>query len=156
MNNDNDVTSNDPPDDSNPVPVPPESGYGSPTPEDEMPASDTSDPGSADPTLRGQQTDAQALAADPSLRVPDKTFLQDEDAGSDGEPGAGAMGGTDDQYHAEMDTPDAAPAHGDPAEEYPLEAPSTDAPLNESNAGPTRPNRESFSSQPDDDDTSGT
>lgn len=147
----NDATSSDRADNKNPKAVPAESGYGSPAPEDEMPPADSNNPGSPDPTLRGQETDAEALDADASLGVPDKNFLQDEEAGSDGEPGAGALGGTEDQLHAEMDESDADAARVDPADESPLEAPSTDAPLDEGNAGPPQSGRESFSSESDDD-----
>lgn len=147
----NDASSNERASNESSKSVPAESGYGSPTPEDEMPPADSNNPGSPDPTLRGQQTDAEALDADASLGVPDTNFLREEDAGSDGEPGAGALGGTEDQLHAEMEGSDAGAARVDPADESPLEAPSTDAPVEETNAGSKNPERESFSSETDDD-----
>ncbi len=128
-----------------------EGGYGSPTPEDEMPGDAATNPGSPDPTLRGQESDERALIDDPSLGAPDRNFFEDEDAGSDGEPGAGRLGGTDDQLREELDRSDADAARVDPADETPLEAPSTDAPLDEGNAGPTSADRESFSSEPSED-----
>lgn len=128
--------------------VPEESGYGSPDPESEVAPADAVNPGSADPTLRGQQTDAEALDADPSLGLPEPNFLDSEESGSDGEPGAGRLGGTDDQFRDEIDMADPAAARVEPSDETPWEAPSTDAPLDEDNAGPTRPEREAFSSEP--------
>ncbi|PYI65235.1 hypothetical protein CVV68_19190 [Arthrobacter livingstonensis] len=144
---------NDSANDSNPAKAqqPAESGYGSPSPEDEMPTTAATNPGSADPTLRGQQTDAEALKSDQSLGAHDRNFLDNEDAGSDGEPGAGSLGGTDEQFRDEKDMADPSFAHVDPADETPSEAPSTDAPLDDDNAGPTRPDRESFSSESDED-----
>jgi hypothetical protein len=102
-------------------------GYGSPTPEEEMPATSSTNPGSPDPTVRGQQTDSEALDADQSL------------------------GGSDGQFRDEKDMADPSIDHLDPAVETPLEAPSTDADLADDNAGPTRPDRESFSSESDED-----
>jgi hypothetical protein len=124
-------------------------GYGSPAPEDEMPADAATNPGSPDPTLRGQESDEEALDDDKSLGAPSRNFFEDEDAGSDGEPGAGRFGGTDDQLREELSTADPDAARVDPADETPLEAPSTDAPLDEGNAGPTSADRESFSSESD-------
>ncbi|WP_207344625.1 hypothetical protein [Arthrobacter sp. E3] len=83
MSNDKDVAANDPANNSKPASVPKESGYGSPTPEEEMPAGHASTSG--------------------------------------------------------------------PADEQPLEAPSTDAPINDGNADSARGDRESFSSEPDED-----
>lgn len=128
-----------------------EGGYGSPTPEDEMPGDSATNPGSSDPTLRGQESDERALTDDQSLGAPDRSFFQDEDAGSDGESGAGLLGGTDDQLREELDRSDADAARVDPADETPLEAPSTDAALDEGNSGPTSTDRESFSSEPSED-----
>ena len=130
---------------------PAESGYGAPTPEDEMPTTDATNPGSPDPTLQGQLTDAEALAEDQHLGGGGRGFPGEEDAGSDGEPGAGTMGGTDDQFRDEKDMADPSFSHMDPADETPAEAPSTDASLNDDNVGPTRPDRESFSSESDED-----
>ena len=130
---------------------PPEGGYGSPTPEQELPEGAATNPGSPDPTLRGQESDEDALDGDKSLGAPDRNFFQNEDAGSDGEPGAGRLGGADDQFREELTPPDADAAHPEGSGESPLEAPSTDAPLNEDTAGPTRSDRESFSSESDDD-----
>lgn len=113
-----------------------------------MPTPGTSDPGSADPTLRGHQTDTESLATDPSLGAPDRNFLQNEEAGSDGEPGAGTLGGTDEHYNAEMQTPDAEPADVDSVGDYPAEAPSTEAPVEDVLSGATGSDRESFSSEP--------
>ncbi|POH57267.1 hypothetical protein [Arthrobacter glacialis] len=70
--------------------------------DDEMPDDAATNPGSPDPTLRGQESDQQALGDDKSLGAPDRSFFQDEDAGSDGEPGAGPLGGTDDQHREEL------------------------------------------------------
>lgn len=131
--------------------APAEAGYGSPTPEDETPGDAATNPGSADPTLRGPESDERALADDPSLGAPDRSFFEDEDAGSDGEPGAGRLGGTDDQHREELARSDADAARVDPDDESPLEAPSTDAPLDEGNAGPTSTDRESWSSEPSED-----
>lgn len=126
-------------------------GYGSPTPEQEVPAGAATNPGSPDPTLLGQETDEEALDDDKSLGTPDRSFFENEDDGSDGEPGAGRLGGTDDQLREEFSRSDANAARVDPADETPREAPSTDAPLEESNSGPTSPERESFSSESDED-----
>lgn len=130
---------------------PMESGYGSPTPEQEMPESAATNPGSPDPTLRGQESDEDALDDDKTLGAPERNFFETEDAGSDGEPGAGRFGGTDDQLREELTLSDPDAARLDPDDETPLEAPSTDAPLDEGNAGPTSPRRESFSSEPGED-----
>ncbi|SEE30825.1 hypothetical protein SAMN04489740_1093 [Arthrobacter alpinus] len=131
--------------------IPAESGYGSPTPEDEMPEGSATNPGSPDPTLRGQESDELSLGDDESLGAPDRNFFENEDAGSDGEPGAGRLGGTDDQYREEPARTDDEAVDEDPSEPTPLEAPSTDAPLDEGNSGPTRTERESFSSESDED-----
>lgn len=126
-----------------------EGGYGSPTPEDEMPDDAATNPGSPDPTLRGQETDEEALSDDVSLGAPDKSFFEDEEAGSDGEPGAGRLGGTDDQYREELDRSEGSAARIDPEDESFLDLPSEDAPLNDGNTEPTRWDRESFSSEPE-------
>jgi hypothetical protein len=129
--------------------IPVESGYGSPTPEDEMPEGSATNPGSPDPTLRGQESDELSLGDDESLGAPDRNFFENEEAGSDGEPGAGRLGGTDDQFREELARADRdSVEHGSDAP-TPLEAPSTEAPLNEENSGPTRTERESFSSESD-------
>lgn len=128
-----------------------ESGYGSPAPEDEVGPDAATNPGSSDPLLRGQQTDEQALDADPGLGMPEPNFAHNEDAGSDGEPGAGRLGGTDDQLRDEMTMADSDAARIDGTDEAPLEAPSTDAPLDENNAGSDRSERESFSSESEED-----
>ena len=60
--------------------------------------------------------------------------------------GHGSAGQGPEDSPPETEDPDAAPS----AEAAP-EAPSTEAPLDEGNAGPTRPKRESFSSESDDD-----
>ncbi|MHA7305217.1 hypothetical protein ACX80E_08220 [Arthrobacter sp. TMN-49] len=86
---------------------PVEAGYGSPTPEDEMPEGAATNPGSPDPTLRGQESDEQSLDDDASLGAPDRNFFENEDSGSDGEPGAGRLGGTDDQLREELSRSDA-------------------------------------------------
>lgn len=96
MSTDNDAATNHPANSNEPASVPAESGYGSPTPEDEMPPSKTNDSGSSTPES------------------------------------------TENSESAEK------------ANEYPLEAPSTDAPVEDSNAAPARPDRESFSSEPND------
>lgn len=127
-----------------------ETGYGSPMPEDEMPQDADTNPGSPDPTLHGEDSDEQSVADDESLGAPDRNFFENEDASSDGEPGAGRLGGTDDQLREELSRSEAESARVDPADETPLEAPSTEAPLDEGNAGPTRTERESFSSESDD------
>ncbi|RAN76755.1 hypothetical protein B5P43_22335 [Bacillus sp. SRB_336] len=147
MSNDDATNANEPAQDNDQARPrqPEESGYGAPTPESEVPPAAATNPGSADPTLRGQQTDAEALTSDPSLGLPEPNSLDNEEDGSDGEPGAGRLGGTDEQFRDEMDASDPAAARVDPADETPLEAPSTDAPLDEGNAGPTRSDREAFS-----------
>ncbi|MHA7175978.1 hypothetical protein ACX80D_04930 [Arthrobacter sp. Sr24] len=127
----------------------PQGGYGSPTPEDEMPDNAATNPGSPDPTLQGQETDRQALTGDVSLGAPDKNFFEDESAGSDGEPGAGRLGGTDDQFREELDRSEPDAGLLDPSDEANVDLPSTEAPLDDSNAGPTRTDRESFSSEPE-------
>lgn len=126
-------------------------GYGSPTPEEEMPPGAATNPGSPDPTLRGQQTDREALGEDQSLGAPDASFFEQEDAGSDGEPGAGRLGGTDEQSREElaMAGPQATPVGT--TEQAAWEAPSTDAPLDKDNTGPVNGDREFFSSESDDD-----
>ncbi|MDJ0314898.1 hypothetical protein [Arthrobacter sp. H35-D1] len=96
MSNDNDAASNDPANSNEPASVPAESGYGSPTPEDEMPPSKTEDSSSSSP-----------------------------ESGESSEP-------------------------AEKGDEYPLEAPSTDAPVEEGNAEAARSGRESFSSEPND------
>lgn len=127
--------------------IPAESGYGSPTPEDEMPERSPINLGSADPTLRGQENDELVLGDDESLSAPDRNFFGNEEAGSDGELGAGRLGGTDDQFREELARVDDNPVNEDSGEPTPLDAPSTDAPLNADNSGPTRTERESFSSE---------
>ncbi|AIX99924.1 hypothetical protein ART_0326 [Arthrobacter sp. PAMC 25486] len=129
---------------------PAEAGYGSPTPEQEIPEGAATNPGSPDPTL-GQEDDEAALNDDKSLGAPDRNFFENEDAGSDGEPGAGRLGGTDDQLREELSRSDAEAAPVGPADATPHEAPSTEAPLEEGNSGPTRSERESFSSESDED-----
>lgn len=126
-----------------------EGGYGAPLPDDELPEGADTNPGSPDPTLRGQESDVESLTSDGSLGVPEKNFFDDEDAGSDGEPGAGRLGGTDEQFRDELATADAGGARVDPSDETPLEAPSTEAPLDDGNAEPVREGRESFSSEAD-------
>ncbi len=128
---------------------PAEGGYGSPLPEDELPTDVSSNPGSPDPTLRGQESDQRALSDDESLGAPDRNFFQDEEAGSDGEPGAGRLGGTDDQLREEQARSNDGQSPTD--ERSDVDLPSTEAPLDEGNAGPTREQRESFSSEPGDD-----
>lgn len=71
--------------------------------EDEIRGDAATNPGSPDPTLRGQESDEMALDDDASLGAPDKSFFQDEDAGSDGEPGAGRFGGVDQQFREELE-----------------------------------------------------
>ncbi|WP_062009011.1 hypothetical protein [Arthrobacter alpinus] len=130
--------------------APRESGYGAPAPEDEVAPDAATNPGPADPRVDGQQTDEQALDADRGLGMPEPNFADNEDAGSDGELGAGRLGGTDEQFRDEMAmAPDAA--RSEAGEDTPIEAPSTEAPLKEDNAGPTRAGRESFSSETDED-----
>lgn len=131
--------------------VPSEGGYGSPTPEQEVPQDAATNPGSPDPTLLGQESDEEALQDDKSLGAPERNFFEAEEAGSDGEPGAGRFGGTDDQLHEELTRSDAAAARVDPEDETPLEAPSTETPLNERSAEQANPERESFSSESDED-----
>lgn len=129
----------------------PEDGYGSLTPEDEMPEGAATDPGSPDPTLAGQESDEQSLGEDKSLGAPDRNFFQNENSSSDGESGAGRLGGTDDQLREELKRAEGNVMDVDADNETPLESPSTDAPLNQDNAGPTRPEHESVSSESDDD-----
>lgn len=126
-----------------------ETGYGSPTPEDEVPDNADTNPGSPDPTSGGEENDAQSLSSDEGLGVPEKNFLDTEDASSDGKPGAPRLGGTDEQLRDELATPDSGPDGEGRGDETPLEVPSTEAPLNEGNAGPTSGQRESFSSETD-------
>lgn len=129
--------------------VPVETGYGSPTPEDEMPEGASTNPGSPDPTLRGQESDEQSLGDDKTLGAPDRNFFENEDAGSDGEPGAGRLGGTDDQLREELARAGADASDEPKDDEAGPELPSADAPLTDDNAGPTRAERESFSSESD-------
>lgn len=138
-------------DSTQPRPNIPEGGYGSPIPEDEMPPEAATDSGSPDPAVGGQEDDEQPLGQDESLGAPDRNFFQNEDASSDGEPGAGRLGGSDDQFREELSSAEGKAMGVDADNDTPLEAPSTDAPLNEDNAGPTRKERESFSSESDDD-----
>ena len=112
-------------------------------------AGSATNPGSPDPTLRGKESDELSLGDDESLGAPDRNFFENEEAGSDGEPGAGRLGGTDDHFREELAHTDGDAVDEDPSEPTPLEAPSTDAPLNEGNSGPTRTERESFSSESD-------
>ncbi|WP_104092101.1 hypothetical protein [Arthrobacter sp. GMC3] len=126
-----------------------EGGYGAPVPEDELPDGADTNPGSPDPTLRGQEGDVEALTSDESLGVPEKNFFDKEDAGSDGEPGAGRLGGTDEQFHDELATADADEARVDPRDETPVELPSSEAPMDDGNTERTRDGRESFSSESD-------
>ncbi len=74
-----------------------EEGYASPAPEDDMPADADTNPGSPDPTLGGQERDEQSLGEDESLGAPVRDFFENEEAGSNGEPGAGRLGGIEDQ-----------------------------------------------------------
>lgn len=83
-----------------------ESRHATTTPEEELPSDAATNPGSPDPTVRGQMTDREALEADQSLGAPEPNFFDNEDAGSDGEPGAGRFGGTDVQYLDELAAPD--------------------------------------------------
>ena len=129
--------------------VPKESGYGSPTPEDEMPEGSERNAGSPDPTLRGQASDERSLGDDASLGAPDREFFENEDAGSDGEPGAGRLGGTDDQFREELSRADGDSVDQVSSEPTLMDVPSTDAPLNEENSGPARTERQSFSSESD-------
>ncbi|ALE06226.1 hypothetical protein AL755_13400 [Arthrobacter sp. ERGS1:01] len=132
-----------------------EGGYGAPLPEDEVPGSADTNPGSPDPTLRDQESDVESLTSDGSLGAPEKNFFDDEDAGSDGEPEAGRFGGADEQFRDELATADALGARVDPSDESPIEAPSTDAPLDDGNTEPARNDRESFSSESDADASGG-
>lgn len=127
---------------------PAESGYGLPTPEQEMPADAATNPGSPDPTIDGQETDQEALSSDTSLGAPEQNFFEAEDAGSDGEPGAGRFGGTDDQLNEELASSDADAARLDPRDESPAELPSADAPMDDGNSESASNQRESFSSEP--------
>ncbi len=66
-------------------------------------------------------------------------------------PSSGRLGGRDGQFSEELNAPDAEAAQDKGSDEFPLEAPSTDAPLTDETAGPTSAERESFSSESDDD-----
>lgn len=103
----------------------------------EVPDDAATNPGSPDPTLAGDDSDTAALGDDPSLGAPDRNFFEEEDSGSDGEPGAGRFGGTEEQLHEELasvDPADASSGSDAPGgDSIPLEAPSTDAPLSEGN-----------------------
>lgn len=102
--------------------APQEGGYGSPMPEDEMPANAGSGPG------------------------------------SDGEPEAGRLGGADNQLREELARSQDSPTPQDRSnrtDEDPTvpegteaDLPSAEAPMNPDNAGPTREDRESSSSEP--------
>lgn len=67
----------------------PEGGYGSPTPEDEMPQRAAAAPGSPDPAVGGQKSDEQSLSEDETLGAPNRNSFRNDDASSDGEAGAG-------------------------------------------------------------------
>lgn len=71
--------------------------------DDEILADAATNPGSPDPTFRGSENDQMALAGDESLGAPDKNFFENENAGSDGEPGAGRLGGVDEQFREELE-----------------------------------------------------
>ncbi|MFC8302727.1 hypothetical protein ACFUCV_03480 [Specibacter sp. NPDC057265] len=115
----------------------------------EVPDDAATNPGSPDPTLAGDESDAAALGDDPSLGAPDKNFFQNEDSGSDGEPGAGRFGGTDDQFNEELSSVDPGDENLDAGDGSPVptEAPSTDAPLSEGNTSDSE--RGPFSSESD-------
>lgn len=145
------MNSTNTPEPTNREPV--EGGYGSPTPEQEVPDDAATSAGSPDPTLNGDDSDEVVLQTGAGLGT-DPNFFQDEDAGSDGEPGAGRYGGTDDQLQEELDrsNDDAASTDADSErsdDTLPPEMPSTEAPLTEGTAGPTSQQRESFSSESD-------
>lgn len=126
-------------------------GYGSPSPEEEMPADAATNPGSPDPTLSGQQSDEQALHDDKSLGAPDQNFFEEEDAGSDGEPGAGRLGGTDDQLREELARSEPEESATAADSDMPLDVPSAEAPLDQDDSNPGMSERESFSSESDED-----
>lgn len=55
-------------------------GYGSPTPEDEMPGEAATDPGSLEPTLGGQEREGQSLDGDVNLGASDDGTPQEAPA----------------------------------------------------------------------------
>ena len=117
----------------------------------EVPDDAATNPGSPDPTLAGDESDEAALRDDKSLGAPDRGFFQDEESGSDGEPGAGRLGGTDEQLHEELSSarPDGATDDPGTAEDAstPAGAPSSEAPISEENTSASE--RAPFSSESD-------
>ncbi len=117
----------------------------------EVPDDAATNPGSPDPTLAGNESDEAALLDDKSLGAPDRGFFQDEDSGSDGEPGAGRFGGTDDQLHEELSSVDSDGATEDPGTaadaSTPAGAPSSEAPISEENTSASE--QAPFSSESD-------
>lgn len=70
-----------------------------------MPSDADTHPDSPDLTVRGQLMERDALAAGQSLGAPEPNFFDIEDAGSDGEPGAGRFRGTDVGHLDELAVP---------------------------------------------------
>ena len=107
----------------------------------EVPDDAATNPGSPDPTIAGDDSDGTALMDN----------LQEEDSGSDGEPGAGRFGGTDDQLHEELSSVDPDVKNNDSTgtdeSSTPAEAPSTEAPLTDENTSASE--KGPFSSESD-------
>lgn len=101
-----------------------EGGYGAPAPEDEMP-----------PAMAHAQEDG----AERSTQTSHDSAVTPKDANASNEPTESGASNEPNEL--------AEDAEGE--DQTPIEAPSTDAPLEESNAGPTSSGRESFSSETD-------
>lgn len=76
---------------------------------DEEILQDNTNPGSPDPTLHGLESDELSLLDDESLGAPGRNFFENEDVSSDGEPGAGRLGGVDEQFRQELDLTEPRP-----------------------------------------------
>lgn len=111
-----------------------ELGYGSPTPEQET--------GGLQGSVPNQQNDANETSFGDGLDNdrPSQMPESEQDSSSDGELGAGPLGGTDDQYLEEQKL--AADT---------VQLPSADAPIVEGVNQSSSPDRESFSSEDDSD-----
>jgi hypothetical protein len=111
-------------------------GYGSPTAEQEMGGTDNKQ--FAQPRDE-EDFDAAGLNQDSpdgetfATGTPNLSHFGEEDSDSAGEPGAGRLGGTDEQRHAEVDSNDPG---FEPGEHLPRDAavPSAEAEIDESNA----------------------
>lgn len=144
------VTNNEASDQEHPQ-IPVELGYGSPTPEQEMPGGAAATSGSPDPAPPKKGRDKEAVGEGNSLGEPERQLSENEVASRGGETTAARLDGKDNRPREELSHSDSDAASAGPKDETPPEAPSTEAPLEEGNAGPTSSQRESFSSESDDD-----